>query len=169
MAISSSQPTSGWNTATAGRSGPAAGLAYAGFWVRVAALMVDGLVLAVLSIALAPGAFAFVQTGPNWYELNHGSSAVGALIGLVYFIGFWAWRGQTPGMIAFTLRVVRAEDGGHVDVIRSLLRYVGLIISFAVILIGVIWVAFDGRKQGWHDKLGGTVVVRSTPEATQLS
>jgi uncharacterized RDD family membrane protein YckC len=42
----------------------------------------------------------------------------------------------------------------------ALLRYVGLVISFAVILLGVIWVAFDGRKQGWHDKIASTLVVR---------
>jgi uncharacterized RDD family membrane protein YckC len=55
---------------------------------------------------------------------------------------------------------VRASDGSRPDWVVSLLRYVGLIISFAVIFIGVIWVAFDGRKQGWHDKIAGTLVVR---------
>jgi uncharacterized RDD family membrane protein YckC len=78
----------------------------------------------------------------------------------VYFVGLWAWRGQTIGMMPFKLRVVRADDGGHVDLGQSLLRYVGFIISFAVILIGLIWAAFDCRKQGWHDKIVGTVVVR---------
>jgi uncharacterized RDD family membrane protein YckC len=47
-----------------------------------------------------------------------------------------------------------------VDVVRALLRYVGLIISIVVLLLGVIWIAFDSRKQGWHDKIAGTVVVR---------
>lgn len=40
--------------------------------------------------------------------------------------------------------------------------YRGAIISFAVILLGVIWVAFDRNKQGWHDKMARTVVVRPT-------
>lgn len=94
------------------------------------------------------------------YSVNYAANAVGLLIDLVYFVGFWAWRGQSPGMIPFNMRVVLAADGGKIDVVRALLRYVGLIISFVVLLLGVIWVAFDRRKQGWHDKIAGTVVVR---------
>jgi uncharacterized RDD family membrane protein YckC len=45
--------------------------------------------------------------------------------------------------------------------VQGLLRYVGLIISFLVIFIGVIWVAFDPNKQGWHDKIAGTYVVKT--------
>jgi uncharacterized RDD family membrane protein YckC len=63
-------------------------------------------------------------------------------------------------MIPLHLWVVRVEDGQKPDVVRAFLRYVGLIISFVVLLLGVIWVAFDGRKQGWHDKLAQTVVIR---------
>ena len=130
--------------------------------IRVVPLtfVLDSLVIGIITTAIAPGAFTFTQTGPNYFELNYGPSAFGGLVGLVYFVGLWAWRGQTAGMMLFKLRVVRADDGGDVDVVRSILRYVGLIISFAVILVGVIWVAFDGRKQGWHDKIGSTVVVR---------
>jgi uncharacterized RDD family membrane protein YckC len=82
------------------------------------------------------------------------------LIGLVYFVGLWAWRGQTVGMIPFRMWVVNVADGTKPDVVRAFLRYIGLIISFVVFALGVIWVAFDGRKQGWHDKLASTVVIR---------
>jgi len=160
MGISSSQPTSGWNAAAQTRPGPAAGLAYGGFWIRTLAFVLDSLVVGVITTVMAPGAFTFTQTGPNYFELNYGPSAFGGLVGLVYFVGLWAWRGQTAGMMLLKLRVVRADDGGDVDLVRGILRYVGLIISFAVILVGVIWVTFDSRKQGWHDKIGGTVVVR---------
>jgi uncharacterized RDD family membrane protein YckC len=81
-------------------------------------------------------------------------------VGLVYFVGLWVWKGQTLGMMPFGLWVVREEDGGQLDLTRALLRYVGLIVSFAAILIGVIWVAFDARKQGWHDKMARSLVVR---------
>ena len=101
-----------------------------------------------------------VETAPNQVEINYGANAVGGLVGLLYFIGFWSLRGQTPGMMPFRLRVVKAADGTRPDWVVSLLRYVGLIISIAVVFIGVIWVAFDGRKQGWHDKIAGTLVVR---------
>jgi uncharacterized RDD family membrane protein YckC len=165
MTISSSQPAGGWNAAAA-QAGPrpAAGLAYGGFWIRVVAFLIDGFILGLLTSALVPDAYEFTQTGPNYYELNYAATGLGllagTLLGIVYFVGLWAWRGQTIGMMPFKLRVVRADDGGHIDLAQSLLRYAGLIISLAVILIGVIWVAFDSRKQGWHDKIGGTAVVR---------
>ena len=135
---------------------------YGGFWVRVLAFILDGIVLGVLTSAVAPltGTGAVVEAGAGRFEVNYGANAVGGLIGLLYMVGFWSVRGQTPGMMPFGLRVVRASDGTRPDWVVALLRYVGLIISFAVIFIGVIWVAFDARKQGWHDKIAGTVVVR---------
>jgi uncharacterized RDD family membrane protein YckC len=58
------------------------------------------------------------------------------------------------------LRVVKL-DGSPVTLGTAIVRWIGLVISFVVILLGVIWVGFDPRKQGWHDKIAGTVVVRS--------
>jgi uncharacterized RDD family membrane protein YckC len=137
-------------------------VAYGGFWIRAVAWILDAIVLGVITSAVSPlfGAGAMIQAGTNQVEINYGANAIGTLIGLLYFVGFWTLRGQTPGMIPFRLRVVRAADGTRPDWVVSLLRYVGLIISFVVLLIGVIWVAFDSRKQGWHDKIAGTLVVR---------
>jgi uncharacterized RDD family membrane protein YckC len=79
---------------------------------------------------------------------------------ITYFVGFWTWRGQTPGMMLLGLRVARDVDGTPPGFTRSLLRYVGYLLSWVALFIGFIWVAFDSRKQGWHDKIAGTVVVR---------
>ena len=154
--------TSGWQSAAPARPGPAAGVAYAGFWIRVVAWIIDGIALGILTGASAPllGAGQVVTVNGTAVDVNYGANAVGGLIGLLYFVGFWTWRGQTIGMIPFNLSVVTVEDGSRPDVVRSFLRYVGLIISFAIILLGVIWVAFDAQKQGWHDKLARTLVVR---------
>jgi uncharacterized RDD family membrane protein YckC len=156
------QQPADWNAAAPSKAGPTAGLVYAGFWVRVLAFIIDGIALGILTAALAPlfGVGMMFDTTANRFEFDYAYSGLNTLLGLVYFIGFWAWRGQTVGMMPFNMRVVSAESGERIDVVRGLLRYVGLIISFAVILIGVIWVAFDGRKQGWHDKMANTLVVR---------
>jgi uncharacterized RDD family membrane protein YckC len=61
-------------------------------------------------------------------------------------------------MRLFGLRVV-ADDGGQVAVLEAVIRWIGLWISFAVCFIGVLWVAGDSRKQGWHDKMAHTFVV----------
>jgi uncharacterized RDD family membrane protein YckC len=155
-------PPAGWAAPPEAPAGPAQGLRYAGFWVRFVAFILDAIVLAVLTTALAPliggGNVVTVENGA--YTVNYAANAIGLLIDLVYFVGFWTWRGQSPGMIPFNMRIVLAADGGKVDVVRSLLRYVGLIISIVILFLGVIWVGFDRRKQGWHDKIAGTVVVR---------
>jgi uncharacterized RDD family membrane protein YckC len=59
------------------------------------------------------------------------------------------------------LRVVKT-DGSELTLTDTFLRYVGLILSFLCLFIGVIWVAFDANKQGWHDKIASTYVVKTT-------
>jgi uncharacterized RDD family membrane protein YckC len=85
---------------------------------------------------------------------------MGALIFMAYFIGLWGTTGQTIGMMLLGLHVVRNLDGGKITWGNVVLRFVGSLVAFACIYIGVIWVAFDSRKRGWHDMIGGTVVVR---------
>jgi uncharacterized RDD family membrane protein YckC len=137
---------------------------YGGFWIRVVAFILDAIIIGVVATALSPllglGPMVDTSTEAGAVRVNYTANAVSTLLGLVYFIGFWAWRGQTPGMIPFRLRVIRASDGSKPDWVVGLLRYVGLIISLVVLFIGVIWAAFDSRKQGWHDKIAGTLVVR---------
>jgi uncharacterized RDD family membrane protein YckC len=83
------------------------------------------------------------------------------LLSAGYFIGFWTYgNGQTLGMRALRLRVVRAEDGHPITLGGAVIRYIGLFISFLVIFIGVIWVAIDPRRQGWHDKMASSFVVQ---------
>jgi uncharacterized RDD family membrane protein YckC len=156
-------PPVSWAPAPPAQPGPMPGLRYGGFWVRTVAWIIDAIILTVIVAALSPlfGGTSVVQT-PNGVQINSGATGIQFLVNLVYFVGFWVWRGQTPGMIPFNLRVVRADNGENIDIGRAILRYVGVIISFLVLLLGVIWVAFDARKQGWHDKLAGTVVVRPT-------
>ena len=127
---------------------PAPGLEFGGFWLRVLAYLIDmsllGIVGTVLSLALGSA-----------------GQAISALILIAYFVGLWGTTGQTIGMLLLGLHVVRDVDGGKITWGNAVLRFVGLFVAFACIYIGVIWVAFDPRKRGWHDKIGGTVVVRN--------
>jgi uncharacterized RDD family membrane protein YckC len=125
-------------------AGPAPGLVYGGFWIRLVAYLIDWVIWIVVAGVLTP----------------LGLAAIGSILSIVYFIGMWGYMGQTVGMMPFGLKVVRAVDGGKITWAQAILRYIGLIISMLCIFIGVIWVAFDPRKQGWHDKIGSTVVVK---------
>lgn len=128
--------------------GPAPGLEFGGFWLRVVAYLIDVSLLGIVGIVLSSA-------------LGAAGQAMGALIFIAYFIGLWGTTGQTIGMALLGLRVVRNADGGKITWGTAVLRFIGLLVAFACIWVGVIWVAFDSRKRGWHDMIGGTVVVRN--------
>jgi uncharacterized RDD family membrane protein YckC len=62
--------------------------------------------------------------------------------------------------MVFKARIVDAESGGPLTTGQSIGRYLGYYVSLLGLGLGFVWVAFDARKQGWHDKLAGTVVIR---------
>ena len=79
---------------------------------------------------------------------------------VIYFIVAWA-IGGTIGQRVLGMRVVNASTGQPLGIGRALLRFVGYIIAEAVIFIGLIWIGIDSRKQGWHDKIAGSLVIRT--------
>jgi len=127
--------------------------AKAGFWIRVLAFIIDSIIIAVVNAIIA----AILNSSTT------GRSGIQTLLGIIYFTYFWSasspWPGQTIGDKVLNLRVIRT-DGSDLSIVQALIRYVGLFISFIVIFIGVIWVAFDPNKQGWHDKIAGTYVIK---------
>ncbi|MFI5200019.1 MAG: RDD family protein, partial [Candidatus Limnocylindrales bacterium] len=82
------------------------------------------------------------------------------LLQMVYFAFFWSRRGASLGQLALGVQVRNERDGSRISFGRGCLRYLGMIVSIYVLYIGLIWAAFDARKQGWHDKIAGTVAIR---------
>ena len=101
----------------------------------------------------------------TWTRLGAGiglailGGVVAWLVGVVYFPWFWVRGGQTPGMRATGIRVVRDRDGGPIGAGAAILRLVGLWISGAVFSLGFTWVLIDERRRCWHDLLAGTCVI----------
>ena len=126
----------------------------AGFWIRTFAYLIDGIGIGIVS-AIIGSLISSDATGTT-------ANGISFLLGLAYFCYFWSSNGggQTLGMRVLDLKVVRT-DGSALTLTQALIRYVGLFVSFLVFAIGVIWVAFDANKQGWHDKIAGTYVVRA--------
>jgi uncharacterized RDD family membrane protein YckC len=98
----------------------------------------------------------------NWLEIDRLKWVLIA----TYFAGLWVWRGTTIGGIVLRLRVVRL-DGRSMDVGTALVRVVGALLGALALGLGYFWAAWDPEKQGWHDKIAGTVVVR-TPKPQSL-
>jgi uncharacterized RDD family membrane protein YckC len=125
-----------------------AALPRAGFWVRMAALLLDVLLIGFATSVLHP--------------IVHLHLLVLAAYGAV----MWKLRGSTIGGIVFDLRVVRL-DGREIDWETSIIRALSCFLSLAVAGLGFFWIAFDDAHQAWHDKIAGTVVVR-VPKAVPL-
>ena len=126
----------------------------AGFWVRFFAILIDFIGVGIVSNIIA----GLLSSDP----MSATGSSINTLIGVLYFCYFWSAQGggQTLGMRVLNLKVVRT-DGSALTITQALIRYVGLFVSFICLFIGVIWVAFDADKQGWHDKIAGTYVLRT--------
>jgi uncharacterized RDD family membrane protein YckC len=120
-------------------------------------MLIDSVVvvLTLLVVVAAVSAVSKAAANPVGYVLE--------VLSIAYFIYCWSekglWPGQTLGMKALGVRVVRA-DGRPVSILTAIIRYVVLVVCFLIVGLGILWVAFDGKKQGWHDKVAGTVVIK---------
>ena len=131
---------------------------YAGFWIRAAAYLIDGLALSLIGGLVGSN----VHYGPSSYDEVARSRDLSGLLNLIYFVAFWAYNGgQTLGNRLLGIRVVKS-DGTPVTLGTAVVRWIGLVLSVIVVFLGVIWVGFDPKKQGWHDKIAGTVVIRTS-------
>jgi uncharacterized RDD family membrane protein YckC len=126
----------------------------AGWWTRALAIIIDAIGVGIVAGAVA----SILGAAPSSAQYQ----GITTLFQAAYFTYFWsaAGKGQTLGSRALNIRVVKT-DGSYLDYVGAFLRYVGFVISCVVFLIGVIWAAFDAQKQGWHDKIAGTYVVRA--------
>jgi len=145
---------------------------YGGFWQRLVAISVDMIILYIFTIILFLIGNLIVPFHYDSMYLTDTSSALiyavffpcygmAVLVNAAYFTYFYGTTGQTPGKKLLGLKVVRT-DGKPMTPGIAFLRWVGYIISKLPFFLGFIWVAFDGRKQGWHDKIAGTYVIKTS-------
>jgi uncharacterized RDD family membrane protein YckC len=143
---------------------------YSGLWVRLGAFVIDVILISLIALPLWVWFFLSVRVGPTvqtgleffvvfliWY-----------IISLFYFIGFWAWCGQTPGKLLSKIKVI-SQDRSKIGLGKSILRYlIGYSIHYlftAVLFVPVIAllavIAIHKRKRGVHDLIASTCVIRT--------
>ncbi len=134
---------------------------YGGFWIRLVASLIDTLLMLmvlvpVLSLVYGTSFWTGGGTTPGLWSflLNYVFPAVAVIL-------FWVYKSATPGKMALHLKIVDANTGEKPSTGQLVGRYFAYYLSTIPLLLGFIWVAFDQRKQGWHDKLAGTVVVKA--------
>lgn len=137
-----------------------AGVEYAGFWIRVGASLIDTILIALLTSPIV-----YLIYGPGYFTDNDQLIAggwdflVSWVLPAVAVIVFWIYRSATPGKIMLGIRIVDAQTGGKPSIGQLIGRYFAYYVSAIPFMLGFLWIAFDGRKQGWHDKLAGTAVI----------
>ncbi len=141
-------------------------LRYAGFWRRLAADLIDNLVLLPVMSFLAPTEW---PARPSLGTLTRALGAhpvhqlLGLLAGLAYSIFFWIKFLGTPGKLLMGCRLVDASTLGPLSVRQSLVRNLGYLVSYATLGLGFLWIAWDKRKQGLPDKMAGSLVLYVGP------
>ena len=119
----------------------------AGFWIRMGALLIDMILIGIITAILdAPGEIWLVTL-----------AGYGALM--------WKIKGTTIGGLVCGLKLVR-RDGAEINWDTAIVRALGCFLSMIVAGLGFLWIVFDEDRQAWHDKIAGTLVVRTTrPES----
>jgi uncharacterized RDD family membrane protein YckC len=120
----------------------------AGFWIRMGALLIDIILVSIIvSVLDTPDSF--------WIVALAGYGAI-----------MWKIKGTTIGGIVCGLKIVR-RDGGELNWDTAIVRALGCFLSLVVCGLGFLWIVFDEDRQAWHDKIAGTLVVR-TPRPQSL-
>lgn len=144
---------------------------YAGFWIRVGAYIIDAIILGVVGAVIGgifgAGFGAAAGAGADPEAVVGGGSLllnlISIAIGIAYFAGMESSSWQaTVGKKAVGVVVVDT-NGNRISLGKAIGRYFAKILSALILLIGFIMVAFTDKKQGLHDMLAGTLVVKGQP------
>ena len=135
---------------------------YAGFWKRVAAYIVDSLIVGIAGAVIGGGVGAILGGGfdiGNSLAFQGMFNVIGIILGVSYYAWFHASGNQaTPGKMAVGIKVARS-DGKPISFMRGIGRYFALIPSGLILGIGFLMAAFTERKRSLHDMICDTVVV----------
>ena len=137
------------------------GMVYAGFWIRVVASIIDTVLMLVITTPLLLGIYGVEYFKSENIIAGSMDFLISWVLPAIAVILFWIYRSASPGKMALKLKIVDSSTGGKPSTGQFIGRYLAYYISIIPLFLGFIWVGFDKRKQGWHDKLAGTVVVRN--------
>ena len=137
------------------------GLEYAGFWVRTWASIIDTILMMLITFPLLISIY-------GWTYFDEGKDLIAGpadfliswILPAIVVIIFWMYKQATPGKMAVSAKIVDATTGQPASTAQLVGRYFAYFVSIIPLFLGIFWVAFDKRKQGWHDKLAGTVVIK---------
>jgi len=129
-------------------------------WERFLAFAIDTLILFIVLVPLVLAIY-----GRDYLARSMGGYAgfwdftLQVVLPAMAAILFWRFCGATPGKMAIGAKIVDARSRGAPSTGRLVGRYFAYLISAVPLFLGFAWIAIDRRRQGWHDKIAGTLVV----------
>jgi uncharacterized RDD family membrane protein YckC len=134
---------------------------YGGFWIRTGAALIDSILVVIITAPIVTVVYGI----DYWTSEERFQGIIGFLLSYIFpivaVLVFWIYKSATPGKMVTNLTIVDAETGYKPSKGQFIGRYFAYYVSIIPFLLGIIWVGIDKRKQGWHDKLAGTVVIRN--------
>lgn len=142
---------------------------YAGFWIRTGAAIIDSILLLIIIVPILTLIYNIDYWAGEPLIAGFLDILINYILPAIAVIIFWIYKSATPGKMALKLSIVDAKTGGKPSTGQFIGRYLGYYVAMLPLFLGIIWVGIDKRKQGWHDKLAGTVVLRNnTPEPVKF-
>jgi uncharacterized RDD family membrane protein YckC len=139
---------------------------YGGFWIRTGAALIDSILVVIITAPIVTVVYGI----DYWTSEERFQGIIGFLLSYIFpivaVLVFWIYKSATPGKMVTNLTIVDAETGYKPSTGQFIGRYFAYYVSIIPFLLGIIWVGIDKRKQGWHDKLAGTVVIRNKATKT---
>lgn len=137
---------------------------YIGFWKRFFAYGIDWLWMYIVARITTIALVITGSLGMDTIVINNSTLALQFLIPFFITLLFWKFFAATPGKMLFRAIIVDADTLQPVPLWRLALRYLGYVISTVTLLVGFFWAGFDKHKQGFHDKIASTVVIKKPPK-----
>ena len=135
-------------------------LKYVGFWKRTVAGLVDTFLILLVIFPILIWVYGIEYLNNEHMEKGSFDFIINYVFPTIAVILLWKYYQATPGKMIFKATIVDAKTGGKPSLRQLIIRYLGYIISTIPLGLGIFWVAFDKKKQGFHDKLANTVVVQ---------
>jgi uncharacterized RDD family membrane protein YckC len=142
---------------------------YAGFWIRFGAMLIDLVVMIIVLYIPLTMIYGEEYWVGEQFIYGFWDVILGYIVPIIVTIWFWLRYKGTPGKMATKLRIVDAATGNKMTTGQAIGRYFAYTIAILPLCLGLIWVGIDKKKQGWHDKLAGTVVIRDTGKQSAQS
>ena len=133
---------------------------YVGFWKRTVAVLVDTFLIILVTLPILIWVYGIEYLNNEHMEKGSFDFIINYVFPTIAVILLWKYYQATPGKMIFKATIVDAKTGGKPTLKQWIIRYLGYIISTIPLGLGYFWVAFDKKKQGFHDKLAKTVVIQ---------